>query len=49
LPPPGFRVGHEMLSSTMSTSGTLTSRAIAWKSSASSAVMLATSGGVKRL
>jgi len=45
----GFAVGQEMFISMMSTSGTSTSRAMASKSSAVVAVMLATIGGVKRL
>src|SRR5438105_21725 len=49
LPPPGWRVGQEMLSSMASTPGTLTSRAICAKSSIVSEVMLQTSGGLKRL
>src|SRR2546430_280156 len=49
LPPPGWRVGQEMLSSIASTPGTLTSRAICAKSSMLSEVMLHTSGGLKRL
>ena len=49
LPPPGARVGQEMLTSITSTPGTLTSLAMAAKSSAVSAEMLATSGGVNRL
>src|SRR5918911_5753745 len=49
LPPPGWRVGQEMLSSMASTPGTLTSRAICAKSSMLSEVMLHTSGGLKRL
>src|SRR3954464_2239070 len=47
LPPPGCRVGHEMLSSITSTLGTLTSRAIAAQSSMVSDVMLHTTGGLQ--